>query len=96
MNMIFGLSAALSLLLAGTNDESKWREDGTVWVSATVAFDDVALGFSVGEKALDKAAAKVCGDRGEPRRIEEVTLNAVGIAPDGKRKATFSAVYACG
>jgi hypothetical protein len=96
MNTIFGLSAALSVLLAGTNFESKWREDGTVWISATVAFDDVALGFSVGEKALDEAAAEVCGDKGQPRQVEEATLNAVSIAPDGKRKATFSAVYACG
>ncbi|MCR2833387.1 hypothetical protein [Parerythrobacter lacustris] len=96
MSMIFGLSAALPLLLAGANVETKWREDGTVWISATVEIDDPEDAFEKGGKALEEAAVAACGDKGKPREVEEPKLNAMGYTPKGKMQVTLSAAYACG
>lgn len=96
MSLILGLSTALPLLLAGANIETKWREDGTVWISATVEIDDPEDAFAQGDKALEEAASAACEGKGKPREIEEPTLNAMGYTPKGKMQVTLSAVYACG
>jgi hypothetical protein len=96
MSINFGLSAVLPLLLAGATIESNWREDGTVWISATVEIDDPEDAFAQGGKALEEAAGAACEGKGKQREIEEPTLNAMGYTPKGKMQVTLSAVYACG
>ncbi len=96
MSLFFGLSAALPLLLASANVETKWREDGTVWISTTVEIDDPNDAFEKGGKALEQGAVTACEGKGKPREVEEPTLNAMGYTHKGKMQVTLSAVYACG
>lgn len=86
-----------ALLLLSSAESAEWLDDVRVKISTTQNIKGMMPDFDKAAKDTKSAAKMACADRGlgKPKIEGEVTVNAIGVTPEGQRYVTLSATYAC-